>query len=65
MEKEYGWALITDGKYKGHLGVYDDDEGDRAVVYLYKNPGTYVLVDIDYIQNVECQLPTIKTMVGG
>lgn len=50
-----GGVIITQGRYKGLLGYYDDDEtldsGDiRAVVYLDKPlAGSYQLIKHEYL----------------
>ena len=31
---DYGPVLIVRGEQQGRIGYYDDDEGDRAIVYL-------------------------------
>lgn len=32
-ELEYGPVIVTRGKYKGRIGCYDDEEGQKAYVY--------------------------------
>lgn len=48
---EYGPVYIAKGKYKGSIGVYDDDEGRKAIVYL-ADMSSYVLIDPKNIQNI-------------
>lgn len=31
---DYGLVVVTDGKFKGRVGYYDDDEGPEAIVYF-------------------------------
>jgi hypothetical protein len=31
--ESYGIVVVTGGPCKGRIGEYDDDEGDRAIVY--------------------------------
>jgi hypothetical protein len=44
---------VVKGKYAGRIGYYDDDEGDRAVVYFGEPISSgYVLIERDYLVNV-------------
>jgi len=37
---QYGWVIVTRGRYKGRLGYYDDDEGpDESIVYFENKSG--------------------------
>ncbi len=40
----YGVVRITGGRFKGHLGLYDDDEGADAFVYPRGLPPTPYIV---------------------
>lgn len=49
----YGPVKIIGGKHEGKLGYYDNDEGDKAVVYLgapFKSE--YVLVKPEHLEAV-------------
>lgn len=42
---DYGTVKIIKGKYKGYVGLYDDDEGNKGIVYISKSvvyTGSYV-----------------------
>lgn len=55
----YGPVRITKGKYKGHCGVYDDDEDDnKAIVYLgVPFMSEYVLVNVKNLEQIDEFLP--------
>lgn len=56
-ELEYGPVLVTKGKYKGHIWVYDDDEGDTLFVY----PGNPALCNYYYTIRRTSVSPVIPT----
>lgn len=37
-ELEYGPVLVTKGKYKGHIGIYDDDDENDTIVVFPNEP---------------------------
>jgi hypothetical protein len=49
----FGTVRVLRGRHAGKIGYYDDDEGDRAVVY-FREPihSGYVLIKRDYLANV-------------
>lgn len=56
-ELEYGPVLVTKGKYKGHIWVYDDDDGDTLFVY----PGNPSLCNYYYTIRRTSVSPVIPT----
>ncbi len=48
---EYGVVKIIGGEYKGRFGLYDDNEDDKAIVYLGTmfSGAPYVLIDEKFI----------------
>jgi hypothetical protein len=50
---EHGSVTILRGKNKGKTGYYDDDEGDKAIVYLGEPfKSEYILLSKSSIKNV-------------
>jgi len=44
---------VVNGKYAGRIGYYDDDEGDRAVVYFGEPMRSgYVLIKRDHLADM-------------
>lgn len=53
QELSYGAVMILKGRYKGKVGYYDDEEGDKAIVYLgMPCLSSYVEVKLENIVNV-------------
>lgn len=53
IELDYGPVIVTDGKYKGICGLYDDDEGaNKAIVYLYGRTD-YVFINPKNLRSIE------------
>ena len=53
MEQElsYGPVLVVKGKYKDTWGFYDDDEGNKAVVYFGRPCcSDYVMIPHNYLE---------------
>jgi hypothetical protein len=52
-ELKYGAVLFIEGKLKGKLGYYDDNEGEQAIVYLGKPfQSEQVIVSFNEIRNI-------------
>lgn len=49
-ELPYGWVRFIKGRLKGQIGLYDDDEGPKAIVYPTSTPGHYILTSIGNIE---------------
>ncbi|MBR4335120.1 MAG: toll/interleukin-1 receptor domain-containing protein [Clostridia bacterium] len=72
-ELEYGPVLVTKGKYKGRIGVYDDDEGDRIVVfsgnpslclhyYMVKRASVSSVISTEYLAK---RIETLDSILGN
>jgi hypothetical protein len=60
MQGYYGNVVITGGRYKGKVGLYDDDEGDKAVVYLAGNDD-YKLIQHKYLKKAPPAIAVMDT----
>lgn len=53
---EYGPVIIIGGRYKGQIGLYDDDEGGRPIVYLFRKLGYVTLKSESYLEQLPLDL---------
>lgn len=66
---KYGMVVINSGKYKGQLGLYDDESDfGRAVVYPVATPGKYVCLPHSWLsplsENVVVAVNPTEIMLG-
>ena len=61
---KYGEVLIKNGKYKGKIGCYDDDEGSKAIVY-FGDPlltDNYDRIKYSYLTNIVPTIALVKNI---
>lgn len=64
MGLDYGTVLVIDGRYKGMIGYYDDDdhETNKAIVYFDEilAAGKYKLIPHSLLCNTEVTLLSLE-----
>lgn len=61
---KYGKVKITKGKHKGKTGLYDDDEGCHAIVYI-DGPEPFVRVRYTSIEPLNENTTKEKDLKNG
>jgi len=49
-------VIVTKGQHKGRIGVYDDDDGKRLIIYF----GNMLLSGDYYLINRSCKEPIFR-----